>query len=70
MVLKDKSVVQNDIKELLGKKAVKLKVCGAAMKRHNIDKSQLLAGVEVVPDGIHEIFTKQHEGWGYIKDSH
>ena len=70
MVLKDKSVVKNDIKELLDKKAVTLKVCGAAMKRHNIDKSQLLAGVEIVPDGIYEITTKQREGWGYIKVSH
>jgi intracellular sulfur oxidation DsrE/DsrF family protein len=59
-------VVKNDIKELLDKKAV-AEVCGAAMKRHNIDKSQLLAGVEIVPDGIYEITTKQREGWGSFK---
>jgi uncharacterized protein len=37
------------------------------MKRHNVDKTQLLPGVEVVPDAIFEIVTKQSEGWGYIK---
>ena len=37
------------------------------MKRNNIDKSQLIPGVEIVPDGIYEIILKQREGWGYIK---
>ena len=70
MILKDKSVVEADVKELLANKAVALKVCALAMKRHQIDKSQLIAGVEVVPDGIYEIITKEREGWGYIKVSH
>jgi len=26
--------------------------------------------VEVVPDGIHEIVSKQQAGWGYIKVAH
>ena len=30
-------------------------------------KSQLLEGVGTVPDGIYEIISKQHQGWGYIK---
>ena len=38
------------------------------MKRHNVDASQLLPGVTVVPDAIMEIVTKQNEGWGYIKE--
>lgn len=70
MVIKDKSVVSEDLNKLLVNKTVTLKVCGAAMKRQNIDKSQLLPGVEIVPDGIYEIITKQGEGWGYIKVSH
>lgn len=70
MVVKDKSVVGDDLKELLVKKNLDVKVCAASMKRHNIDKSQLLPGVEVVPDGIYEIITKQGEGWGYIKVTH
>jgi intracellular sulfur oxidation DsrE/DsrF family protein len=40
------------------------------MKRNNISKEQLVPGVEVVPDGIYEIVSKQHDGWGYIKVGH
>jgi intracellular sulfur oxidation DsrE/DsrF family protein len=40
------------------------------MKRMNVDKSQLIPGVEVVPDGIYEIISKQRENWGYIKVAH
>jgi hypothetical protein len=39
------------------------------MKRDGIDKRELLPNVEVVPDGILEIATKESEGWGYIKES-
>jgi len=58
------------IEKLLAKKDVSFKVCAIAMKRNNVDKSQLLPSVEVVPDGIYEIITKQREGWGYIKVAH
>jgi intracellular sulfur oxidation DsrE/DsrF family protein len=67
MVLKDKSIIADAIKELSENKKATFKVCGYTMKRNNVDKSQLLPGVEVVPDAIYEIVTKQHEGWGYIK---
>ncbi|MGZ8524024.1 MAG: DsrE family protein, partial [Chitinophagaceae bacterium] len=67
MVTKDKSTVAEDIKKLIANKNISFKVCEAAMKRHNIDKSQLLPGIETVPDGIYEIILKQGEGWGYIK---
>jgi len=67
MVLKDQSMFADAIHELNSNKKSSFKVCGATMKRNNVDKSQLVAGVDVVPDGIYEIVTKQHEGWGYIK---
>jgi intracellular sulfur oxidation DsrE/DsrF family protein len=67
MVMKDKSIIADAIQELSSNKKASFKVCAATMKRNNIDKSQLLAGVDVVPDAIFEIVTKQHEGWGYIK---
>ena len=70
MVTKDKSTVAEDIKKLTANKNISFKVCEAAMKRQNIDKSQLLPGVETVPDGIYEIMLKQNEGWGYIKAAH
>lgn len=67
MVMKDKSIIADAIRELSSSKKASFKVCAATMKRHNIDKSQLVPGVDVVPDAIFEIITKQHEGWGYIK---
>jgi intracellular sulfur oxidation DsrE/DsrF family protein len=67
MVMKDKSIISDAVQELSSNKKASFKVCAATMKRHNVDKTQLLAGVEVVPDAIFEIVTKQHEGWGYIK---
>jgi len=70
MVTKDKSVASNDILQLAANKNISFKVCSAAMKRHNLDKTQLLEGVNTVPDGIYEIITKQGEGWGYIKVAH
>lgn len=40
------------------------------MRNSNVDKSQLLPGVETVPDGIHELVMKQADHWGYIKAVH
>jgi intracellular sulfur oxidation DsrE/DsrF family protein len=67
MVTKGKSIIADAIQELSNNKKASFKVCAATMKRLNVDKTQLIAGVEVVPDAIYEIVTKQHEGWGYIK---
>jgi intracellular sulfur oxidation DsrE/DsrF family protein len=67
MVMKDKSIIADAIQELSSNKKASFKVCAATMKRNNVDKSQLIAGVDIVPDAIYEIVTKQHEGWGYIK---
>ena len=69
MVLKDKSIAASDV-EKLATSNVKIKVCAVTMKRYNIDKSMLIPGVEVVPDAIVEIITKQGAGWGYIKEAH
>jgi intracellular sulfur oxidation DsrE/DsrF family protein len=70
LVLKDKSAVSEEINQLSGNKNVSFKVCGYTLQRNNVDKSMLLPGVEVVPDGIYEIITRQKEGWGYIKVAH
>ncbi len=68
MVTKDKSFLEKDVQQLItSNKNVSFKVCEAAMKRHNLSKSELLTGVQTVPDGIYEIITKQGQGWGYIK---
>lgn len=70
MVTKDKSVVSNAVQQLASKPNIAFKVCAIAMKNNNVDKGQLIQGVQVVPDGIYEIIAKQKEGWGYIKASH
>jgi len=70
LIQKEKSAHTEAIKKLLAMKDVSFKACAISMQRNNVDKSQLLPGVEVVPDGIYEIITKQHEGWGYIKVAH
>ncbi len=70
MIVQGKSIVADAVKNYSEKKNVAFKVCAIAMRNNKIDKSQLLPGVQIVPDGIYEIISKQHEGWGYIKVSH
>ena len=67
LVIKDKTMFGDAVEKMLLNKNLSIKVCAVAMKNQNIDKSQLLPGVEIVPDGIYEIISKQGEGWGYIK---
>ncbi|HEV8506177.1 MAG TPA: DsrE family protein [Chitinophagaceae bacterium] len=70
LAVKDKSAVTNDVTSLATNKNVAFKVCAIALANQKIDKSQLLPGVQTVPDGIYEIVSKQQEGWGYIKVAH
>ena len=70
MIEKGKSAVEADVKELLARKAVSLKVCAVAMKHHGVKESDLLPNIGIVPDGIYELVVKQSEGWGYIKVGH
>jgi intracellular sulfur oxidation DsrE/DsrF family protein len=70
LAVKDRSAVANDVTSLATNKNVAFKVCAVAMANQKIDKSQLLSGVQIVPDGIYEIVSKQKEGWGYIKVAH
>lgn len=69
MVTKGKSVVAEEVIKYAANKNVAFKVCDVSLKSNSIDKSQLLPGVETVPDGIYEIIALQHNGWGYIKAS-
>ena len=64
---KNTSKVMADISKLAENKQVQFKACAVAMKKHNVDESQLVSGVQSVPDGIYEIISKQAEGYGYIK---
>lgn len=68
MALAGKSIVSEQIESFKQNDKVSFKVCEGTMKRYEVTKSQLLTGVETVPDGILEIVIRQSEGWGYIKE--
>jgi intracellular sulfur oxidation DsrE/DsrF family protein len=64
---KSKSAVSDDIAKLSENKQVQFRVCAIAMKKHDLDESGLVSGVQSVPDGVYEIVKKQAAGYGYIK---
>jgi hypothetical protein len=70
LVMPERSAYAADVKEAMKNKNVSFKVCAIALRNNNVDKSQLLAGVETVPDGIRELVSKQQDHWGYIKVMH
>jgi intracellular sulfur oxidation DsrE/DsrF family protein len=67
LVVSGRSALTDDVKQAIGRPHVTFKVCEIAMRNQKVDKSQLLANVRTVPDGIGEIVARQKEGWGYIK---
>lgn len=69
LVMPDRSKALADVQKYIANPKVSFKVCAIALRNNNIDKSQLLPGVQIVPDGIHELVSKQQEHWGYIKVS-
>ena len=70
LVMPERSAYIADVKEAMKNPNVAFKVCAIALKNNSVDKSQLLPGVQVVPDGIHELVMKQQDHWGYIKVVH
>ncbi|SRR5258706_13093404 len=70
LVMPERSAFTSNVKEAMANPNVSFKVCEIAMKNNKVDKKELLEGVQTVPDGIYEIFSKQQEHWGYIKVAH
>jgi len=70
LVMPEKSTQLENVRQELQNPNVSFKVCRVAMKNNMIEESQLAKGVQTVPDGVYEIISKQHEGWGYIKVGH
>jgi len=70
LVMPERSTVIEDVRNVIRRPNVSFKVCRVAMKNNNVTESQLTNGVQIVPDAIFEIISKQHEGWGYIKVAH
>ena len=70
LVMPERSAFIADVKEAMKSPNVTFKVCAIALKNNNVDKTQLLPGVQTVPDGIHELVSRQQDHWGYIKVMH
>jgi uncharacterized protein len=70
LVMPERSAYIAEVKEAMKSPNVAFKVCAIALRNSNVDKSQLLPGVQVVPDGIYELVSKQQDHWGYIKVMH
>ena len=70
IVLKNRTKHEPVVRQLITDKDISFKICAMTLKRNNVDKTQLIPGVEIVADGIYEIISKQQQGWGYIKVAH
>ena len=70
LVMPDRSTVAAEVQEAIRNPNVSFRVCAVALKNNKVETSQLLPGVETVPDGIYELVEKQRDGWGYIKAVH
>lgn len=70
LVMPERSAYTAEVKEAMKNPNVSFKACAIALKNNNVDKSQLLPGVQTVPDGIYELVSKQQDHWGYIKVMH
>ena len=70
LVVSGKTAMASEVTEAMSAANARFSVCAIAMKNQQVDKSQLLPNVQIVPDGIGEIVAKQRAGWGYIKVGH
>ncbi len=70
MLVKDKTLLEDKMKEIIGRAHVTFKICANSMRRLGVDKSQLIYLAEVVPVAMLELSKKQQEGWSYIWAGH
>ena len=70
LLMPEKSTVMADVNNAMKNPNVTFKVCEIALKNNKVEKNQLVKETQTVPDGIYEIISKQHQGWGYIKVGH
>jgi uncharacterized protein len=70
LVITDRSAQRAAVEKIIDSKMATFKVCALTMKRNNVGKDQILPGVEIVPDGIYEMISRQQDGWGYVKVGH
>jgi uncharacterized protein len=70
LVVSGKTTMSSEVAEAMSAAHATFSVCAIAMKNQQVDRSQLLPNVEIVPDGIGELVARQRAGWGYIKVGH
>jgi intracellular sulfur oxidation DsrE/DsrF family protein len=66
MLMNDRSVVQEKIKEFAAKGIVFL-ACENTIKERNLDRSKVIPEAGYVKAGIIHIVERQEDGWSYIK---
>jgi len=67
-LVKDKTFFANEIAGLT-KEGIVFSACENSMRRHNIQKADLLTDAFTVPSGVVEVILKQEQGWTYLKAS-
>lgn len=65
-LVKDKTHLAADI-VAMAKEGVVFAACENSMRKHHIEKSQLLIQATTVPSGVAELVLKQEDGWSYLK---
>jgi intracellular sulfur oxidation DsrE/DsrF family protein len=66
MLMNDRSIVQEKVKEFAAKGIVFL-ACENTIKERNLDRSKVMAEAGYVKAGIIHIVERQEDGWSYIK---
>jgi intracellular sulfur oxidation DsrE/DsrF family protein len=61
-----KTHLANEVIEM-SKTNVQFSACENSMRKHHIDKSELLSIANTVPSGVAEVILKQEAGWSYLK---
>lgn len=65
-LVKEKTHLSSDI-IAMAKEGVVFAACENSMRKHHIEKSQLLLQAITVPSGVAELVLKQEDGWSYLK---
>jgi intracellular sulfur oxidation DsrE/DsrF family protein len=55
--------IEAELKRLTKLDTVRVVACGLSMQRHNVERANLVEGVEVIDNGLLETLRLQIEGW-------
>jgi len=61
-----KTHLANEVVEM-SKTNVQFLACENSMRKHHIEKSELLTIATTIPSGVAEVILKQETGWSYLK---